>query len=336
MQLPSVARILAIRMGARPAPVSVGFELTHQCNLACRYCDRHTPVDASMSTEQLFRALDQLVVLGMRTISLDGGEPLTHPQVDHIVRRLVSRGVRVNMNSNGILVPRKLDTVRLLVKLKVSLDGPRDVHDQVRGNGSFARALRGIAAARNVGVPVELTCVVGSHNAFAVDDVLALASHIGLRVVFQPERAGLFHDSLGSRACAVTDIRAAFAKLEQRKRDGYPVANRWSSLRHFRAFPRDAVLPCAAGFINATLDPYGYLYPCGQVSRTGPRIQVLEHGVKSAFDALARTGCAQCWCARVVEENFAWGGRFDLALPPRRAPRTDVAPAPAKAIPTAG
>jgi hypothetical protein len=95
------------------------------------------------------------------------------------------------------------------------------------------------------------------------------------------------------------------------------VANRWSSLRHFRSFPDETRIPCAAGWINATLDPEGNLHHCGQVNRDGPKHNVIELGVMKAFERLERRGCSQCWCARVVEENWAWGGRLDRMLPIR-------------------
>ena len=42
---------------------------------------------------------------------------------------------------------------------------------------------------------------------------------------------------------------------------------------------------------------------------------VVRLGAEEAFRRLSRQPCAQCWCARVVEENYAWGGRFEQSLP---------------------
>lgn len=318
MNLRSAPALLGARFGARHAPLSIGFELTHRCNLACAYCDRHIPRADEMAIPTVNAVLDDLCAMGMRTISLDGGEPLIHPAVDDVVARLVDRGVHVNMNSNGLLVPRKLGTVRKVSKLKVSLDGPQAIHDAVRGGGSYTRALRGILAAREVGVAVELTCTVGSHNADAIDELVDLGRLLGLRIVFQPERAGLFNEKDHGTVVGVARIRRAFDRIETHKGRSGVVANRWASLRHFRSYPRDTLLPCAAGRINATLDPYGFLYPCGLTPRVGAGVSVLRHGARGAFARLERAGCAQCWCARVVEENYAWGGRLDAFLPSSR------------------
>ena len=316
MRVSPISRLLRARFGGHHVPLSVGFEITHRCNLMCSYCDRHSPRADEMAESTVLGALDSLCEMGMRTLSLDGGEPLTHRLIDQVVARLIARGVRVNMNSNGLLVPRKLDTVRKLNKLKVSLDGPQDIHDSARGSGAYQRALRGILAAREAGVPVEVTCVVGAHNASRIEEVVDLCARLGLRAVFQPERPGLFNEAHASQVVGVAAIRQALRRLEQHKRTSSVVANRWASLLHFRTYPADTPLPCAAGRINATLDPYGYLYPCGQMPRVGTGVSILRHGVRGAFARLDRSGCAQCWCARVVEENYAWGGHLDAFLPP--------------------
>lgn len=319
MKVGSLLAVAGARVLGRAAPVAVGFELTHLCNLSCSYCDRHTPLPSEMTESQIFEALAGLVRIGMREISLDGGEPLAHRRVREIVDWLAARGIVTRMNTNGILVRRKLDVVRKLAKVKISLDGPAAIHDSARGERAFERAVDGAKAAREAGVPVEFTCVVGRHNAHAIDEIVETASALGFAVIFQPARDSLFLDGEagpGSPFRLDTEaIRAAFARVAHHKRAGGPVLNGWASLRHFQGFPNDVPIPCAAGKINATLDPEGNLYHCGQVSRRDKSNNVVRLGVEEAFRRLTRGGCSQCWCARVVEENYAWGGRFDMSLP---------------------
>ena len=332
MRISTLFAVAGARVFKKPAPIAVGFELTHRCNLACAYCDRHTPMPREMSLEQITLALEGLVELGMREMSLDGGEPLTHRHVAAIVDWLCERRIVVRMNTNGILVRRRAAVVKRLAKVKISLDGPPAVHDAVRGVRAFERALDGANAARELGVPVELTCVVGRHNAHAIDELVAIVEWQRLPIIFQPARDSLFIGEEGPGRGFRLDgagIAEAFARIEEHKRRGARVLNGWSSLRHFRNFPRDTSIPCAAGWINVTMDPEGNLYHCGQVARGGRAHNVVDLGVATAFGRLTRTGCQQCWCARVVEENYAWGGRFDRSMPlPPRAPATGDVEAP--------
>ena len=274
-----------------------------------------------MSRDEIFQTLDDFVELGMWKLNLDGGEPLAHRHVNDIVTWLVDRGISTRMNTNGILVPKKIKTVQKLDAVKISLDGPKANHDAMRGEGSFDKAVKGALAAREAGVPkITFTCVVGQHNATVIDALMDFVEELGFSVVFQPARNSLFtntnrdgsHFQLHESA-----LKTAFLHIEQRKRKSAAVGNRWSSLRHFRTFPADTPLPCAAGWASVTMDPEGNLYHCGQINRDDKSFNVLRLGVRAAFEGLPRYGCSQCWCARTVESNYKWGGRFDKMIPIR-------------------
>src|SRR5438128_2630933 len=133
--------------------------------------------------------------MGTRTVNLDGGEPLAHKHVDEIVAWLTERGVSTWMNTKGILVPRKIETIKRLTGVKISLDDPRESHEAARGKGSFDKVIAGALAAREAGVPsVEFTCTVGRHNAEKLDALIDLVEELGCSVIFQPVRNSLFLD----------------------------------------------------------------------------------------------------------------------------------------------
>jgi len=315
------------RLGIKPVPLAVAFEITHLCNLDCKYCDRHARLPNELTLEQILTALQEFSEIGMAHISLDGGEPLVHRHIDEVVDWLIERGIQVYMNSNGKLIPRRIETVAKLAKVKISLDGPRHAHEAIRGEGSFDKAIAGARAAREAGVEVSLTCVVGTHNAAHIDELIDFVEQEQLDIIFQPARPSLFLQPSERAATWVLEaspLRDALARVERRKRTCKHIANGWASLRHFRAFPEDKKLPCAAGWINVTMDPEGNLYHCGQVSRAAKEHNVVAMGVRRAFGSLERFGCKQCWCARVVEENYAWGGRVFKMLRPLTTPRQET------------
>ena len=332
MNIAKTMGTIAARLG-RPAPLSLTFELTHLCNLACDYCDRHTPMSNEMTREQILKALAEFIDLGTRKVKFDGGEPLAHKHIDEFVAWLIERDISTGMNTNGILVPKKIETIKQLSQVRISLDGPRDNHDSMRGKGSFDKAIRGAVAARDAGVPkVDFTCVIGKHNANAIDELIDLVEELELSVIFQPARPSLFLGNDRDGKAFVpnqSEIMTAFGRVEARKRQGKAVGNRWSSLRHFRALPRDVNLPCAAGWIHVTMDPEGSLYHCGQIARQDDSNNVTRLGARAAFDGLSRKGCTQCWCARVVERNYTWGLRYDKLLPMMDEPViSDPSPSP--------
>ena len=314
---------MVARLGIKPYPLALTYELSWLCNLSCGYCDRHTPMAQELQRDAIFKALEEFVGLGMRLTNLDGGEALLHRNVDEIVEWLTRRGITVSMHSNGIMIPNKIETVRKLSNVKISLDGPRENHDAMRGAGSFDKAITGAKAAQAAGVEVAFTCTVGKHNWSTIDSLIATAEELDIPVIFQPAMNSLFLETNrdGSRwQLDAQTIRGAFARIEQIKRRSKAVGNAWSSLRHFRTFPEDTKPPCAAGWVMATMDPEGVLFPCGQVNRSDRSNNVARLGAKAAFMNLNREGCSQCWCARLVEGNYKWGMRVDRMLPPMRSP----------------
>ena len=313
MKASTLLALARARVFRKPAPIAVGFELTHLCNLTCSYCDRHTRLANEMTFEDIIVALDGLRALGMKEISLDGGEALAHPQVEEIVDWLASHKIVMRLNTNGVLARRKINVFRRMQKIKISLDGPPTIHDSIRGRRSFEWAIDAAAMASALSVPVEFTCAIGQHNAHAIDELLSIVESLGAQRIFQPVRPSLFQGLTGpvnDLALLPSQADAVFSRVQEHKRAGRPVLNHWASLRHFRAYPQNQVIPCAAGWINVTLDPEGYLYHCGQINRMDRSNNVVILGAKAAFERLRRAGCNQCWCARVVEENYAWGGRI--------------------------
>src|SRR6266403_1510273 len=94
MRASVIARGALARFGVKPYPLGLTFEVTWLCNLACSYCDRHTPMANELTREQIFAALEEFYALGMRDVSLDGGEPLAHKCIREIVDWLGARAAQ--------------------------------------------------------------------------------------------------------------------------------------------------------------------------------------------------------------------------------------------------
>ncbi|MEW6169147.1 MAG: GTP 3',8-cyclase MoaA [Pseudomonadota bacterium] len=158
--------------------------LTDRCNLRCVYCmpehPQWLPRAQILRREELLR-LARLFVseLGIQEIRLTGGEPLLRADVVEIVAllgELRPLGLeRIAMTSNGIQLPRHALALRAagLDDINVSLDAFTPETFQRLTGGAVEPVLRGIDAARAVGLPVKINSVViRDHNE---DEVLPLA-----------------------------------------------------------------------------------------------------------------------------------------------------------------
>ena len=103
-----------------------------RCNLACKYCNEFDDFSKPVPTETMFRRIDKLAELGTSVITISGGEPLLHPELDEIIHRIRKRGMVAGLITNGyLLVAERIERLNRagLEWLQISIDNvtPDDV-----------------------------------------------------------------------------------------------------------------------------------------------------------------------------------------------------------------
>lgn len=150
--------------GERPSLRYLLVHLTGRCNLRCAHCYASETGGEDLPFEFLLRAISEFEQGGGLRLLLSGGEPLLHPDFWHVDELLPGLNLRAVLLTNGTLLT--LDAARRLHvhEVQVSLDGMEESHDALRGHGSFARARRGLEAAREAGLQVSVASTVNALN----------------------------------------------------------------------------------------------------------------------------------------------------------------------------
>lgn len=137
--------------GIQHYPIVLMLEPLFRCNLACAGCGKiQYPAETlrkHLTPEQCFQAIDDC---GAPMVSIPGGEPLLHPQIDEIVAGLVARKKYIYLCTNALLLEKHLHRFQpsKYLSFSVHMDGPREEHDHaVCREGTFDIALRAIKAA---------------------------------------------------------------------------------------------------------------------------------------------------------------------------------------------
>ena len=145
--------------GNKKFPLLVELEPLFACNLKCAGCGKiqqpHTILKQRMPVEQALGAIEEC---GAPMVSIAGGEPLMHPQIDVIVNELVKRKKFVFLCTNALLLPKKLDkfTPSPYFAFVVHIDGLRERHDEsVCKEGVFDDAVAAIKLAKSRGFTVN-------------------------------------------------------------------------------------------------------------------------------------------------------------------------------------
>src|SRR6201992_1225085 len=144
--------------GAKNFPLLVELEPLFACNLKCIGCGKiqqpHTLLKQRMPVEQPVGAIEES---GAPMVSIAGGEPLMHPQIDEIVRQLLDRGKIVFLCTNALLLPKHLHKFKPHRNFAwmVHIDGLEQRHDEsVNKAGGFQGAVDAIKLAQEAGFRV--------------------------------------------------------------------------------------------------------------------------------------------------------------------------------------
>jgi MoaA/NifB/PqqE/SkfB family radical SAM enzyme len=189
--------------GHAAPPVRIKINVTRSCNLQCRMCiqDRkdtekdkfpwNDPANQLPLTPWV-HLLDQAASFHP-LIALTGGEPLLYPYFREFITAAKERNFVVELVTNGTLLRREAEFLveKGVEFIIVSIDGPEEVHDEIRGvRGSFRKSLAGVAAlqearrkARAPGPLVSLNCVLSKTNLSRGEEMMPLAENLGVDVL---------------------------------------------------------------------------------------------------------------------------------------------------------
>jgi MoaA/NifB/PqqE/SkfB family radical SAM enzyme len=156
-----------------------------RCNCRCTMCDIwKTTESVRFTADDLRRQLDDIQALGVEWVVFTGGEPLLNADLFPMAATLRELGIRVTVLSSGLLLGRfAREIVASVDDVIVSLDGPRSVHDAIRGvPGAFDRLEAGVRALREIATefPIAARCTIQRANHHSLVDTAAAARTLGL------------------------------------------------------------------------------------------------------------------------------------------------------------
>jgi len=300
-------------------PLSVMLSVTNLCNSKCVYCDIPSRKQREMTPEEIIKLIDEMSEAGVQKLSLWGGEPLLRKDIGRIIGRAKEKGMYVNCDSNGYLVPQKFEEIKDLDFLILSFDGEKTNHDQNREPGSFDKIIRAVEHVNNR-IPIWTLTVLTKHNINSVDFIVEKAREYGFKTMFQvpyhPQGIG----APASLFATAEEYRKAFCRLIEMKNDGAPIISSQHYLRvvaDWSFFPdttteksKHGIPKCWAGKLFCNIDTNGDMYPCSPMIGRVKSLNCLELGFEESFRRIAPLSCRACVSACCVEANLVFSLDF--------------------------
>lgn len=184
---------LCEKAAERRVPVNATIELTYGCNLRCAHCYNPThKAKGELTTEQIYRVIDQLAKEGCLRLTFTGGELFTRRDCFEVFTYAKDRGFTIGILTNAtLLTPDNADQIQALgpENVEISIYGAtQETYECVtRILGSFERFVRGVELLRERKVPVIIKMPVMTLNQHEVGQARALVEGWGIRFVHSTE-----------------------------------------------------------------------------------------------------------------------------------------------------
>jgi MoaA/NifB/PqqE/SkfB family radical SAM enzyme len=261
-------------------PGGIAIALSTHCNLACKMCSEWKRPRAGLTYETILSLLDDARSLGATSFSSCWTEPFMREDTPEILAYAERIGFQeICVVSNGVLLNsgRRFETLEKMKKLNIviSLDGPREVHDDLRSKGVYDKAVEALRESRGRGITCSIASVIMRQTIDRLAEIVDLAAELGIPVIsMQPyhrEPAGMDNNHLQfefrpeEEETVNKKLRRLMWYAEQKKVGVYTA----SMMKFVPAFLARGIrhIPPLGCFVPSRLiivDGAGECYPCFQ------------------------------------------------------------------------
>jgi MoaA/NifB/PqqE/SkfB family radical SAM enzyme len=303
-----------------------------RCNCRCVMCDIWKTTEAEeISASELERHLTDIERLRVQWVVFSGGEPLMHSDLFRLAAMLRPRGIRTTLLSTGLLIRRHAeDIVRHIDDVIISLDGPAELHDQIRRiPGAFNALKAGVHQLKGIDPSFRFSVrtTVQKLNCSALQQTVSVARGLGAQSIsFLAVDVGsmafnrsspltvLKRDELTIGLSDLPKLEAEVEALIRSGDCGAFIAESEGKLRRivktFRArighYPATAPR-CNAPWVSAVWEANGTVRPCffqppvGDLRSGGSLVEILNSPTavdfRNTLDVKTNPICRNCVCS---------------------------------------
>ncbi|MDQ2717558.1 MAG: mycofactocin radical SAM maturase [Chloroflexota bacterium] len=252
--------------GGLSAPITVTWEITAACNIACVHClsssGKRRPRE--LTTPQALALVDELAEMQVFQIHFGGGEPFMYAGIWQVLERARDRGLVMCISTNGTLITQ--ERARRLAQLEpiyfqVSLDGGTpQTNDRIRGEGVFKKAMRGLELLAAENLSLTVNSVLTRYSFAELDRLYEIAASFNSKLrVTRLRPSGRGQEVWGELHPTTEQYREFTAWLES-----HPDVLTADSFFHLNAFGNKlaGLDMCGAATATCCICPEGEIYPC--------------------------------------------------------------------------
>lgn len=243
----------------RDHPVDVQIIPIRRCNLACTYCNEFDDFSKPVALDEMYRRLDHLASLGTSIVTISGGEPLLHPELDEVIARIRHHGMIAGMITNGYLLTA--DRIQRLNRagldhLQISIDNAMPDDVSKKSLKVLDRKLQLLA--EHADFHVNINSVVGGGIKSPGDAVTIGKRAVGLGFT---STVGIIHDGDGQLQPLRDDEQKIYTAMRSMQKSSY---SRINGFQDNIAHGKENSWRCRAGSRYLYICEDGLVHYCSQ------------------------------------------------------------------------
>src|SRR5246500_1032487 len=291
-----------------------------RCNLACTYCNEFDDFSKPVPLEEMYRRIDKLGALGTAIVTISGGEPLMHPELDDVIRRIRDNGMIAGLITNGyLLVAERIQGLNRagLEWLQISIDNVNPDEVSKKSLKVLDKKLQMLAEYADFHVNINSVVGGGVHNP---QDALTIGKR-ALELGFS-STIGIIHDEDGQLQPLADEEKRVYHEMKNLEKRSF---TRINSFQDNIALGKPNQWRCRAGARYLYICEDGLVHYCSQ-QRGYPAIPLEQYTGVGFFPACpTRKKCApHCTvsCVHQVSVLDAW--RAPQQPPPASEPASGL------------
>jgi MoaA/NifB/PqqE/SkfB family radical SAM enzyme len=307
-------RMIGKGLASTDHPILAHIIPMRRCNLSCTYCNEYDDFSKPVAIDVMRQRLDKLADLGTTIITISGGEPLLHPDLDQIVAHIRKRGMIAGMITNGYLITaeriQRLNQAGL-DHLQISIDNV--MPDEVSKKSLKTLDLKLRLLAEHADFHVNINSVVGGGIRTPQDALTIGKRAVGLGFT---STVGIIHDGEGQLQPLGEQEREVYTAMRAMEKSSY------ARINYFQdniAHGKENQWRCRAGARYLYICEEGLVHYCSQ-QRGYPGKPLAEYTVADIRrEYRTEKSCApRCTVACVHQVCYIdfWRGKQDLTPSP--------------------
>jgi MoaA/NifB/PqqE/SkfB family radical SAM enzyme len=315
-------RMLAKGLASTRHPLLAHIIPIRRCNLSCTYCNEFDDFSKPVPTEEMFRRIDRLGAMGTAIVTISGGEPLLHPDLDAVISRIRHNGIMAGLITNGyLLVADRIQRLNRagLEYLQISIDNVQPDDVSKKSLKVLDQKLQLLAEHAEFHVNINSVLGSGIRNP---EDALAVA-HRAIELGFT-STVGILHDGNGQLQPLGPREKEIFEEIMSLGKRSFTRVNQF---QHNIAAGLENTWSCRAGSRYLYICEDGLVHYCSQ-QRGYPGIPLAEYTDEQRHrEFFTKKACApRCTvsCVHQISVMDRWRGPQTLESGTTSTPGTLV------------